>query len=99
MNVTTMGMPIESSSVTGKLYHVYQYTVITKCRDPGHRLKNLRYSRESKNNWRGTYIARMAQTKQMPRKLSGGMSSRKRASTKEGRQERDTLKVVKRRCR
>jgi hypothetical protein len=56
MNVTTTGMPIESSSVTGKLYHVYQYIVITKCRDPGHRLKNLRYSRESKNNWRGTYI-------------------------------------------
>jgi hypothetical protein len=66
MNVTTTGMPIESSSVTGKLYHVYQYIVITKRRDPGHSLKNLRYSRESKNNWRGTYIEWPEQNKECP---------------------------------
>jgi histone H3 len=41
----------------------------------------------------------MARTKQTPRKLSGGMSSRKRASTKAGCREGDTWKVVKRRHR
>ena len=97
MNVMTTGMPIESSSVMGKLYHVYQYIVVTKRRDPCHRLKNLRYSRESKNNWRGTYIKWPEQNK--CQKLSGGMSSRKRASTKAGCREGDTLKVVKRRHR
>jgi histone H3/H4 len=39
----------------------------------------------------------MAQTKQMPRKLSGGMSSWKHTSTKAGCREGDTWKVIKQR--